>query len=218
MSEMALTAEHVIIVGRGRLLRDQQMAEFIAAESSPLVQVRSRTLTGCGPHRRVHGSGWRRSIGAVDGPDTFEVDGLPSETIGSIASEHHDHPVRTCHHCPVARTGLHDADRGLGGLSCHRPRPSRNDRGGRARARHCAERTVHPNVVASFRSPSPRDPVGMDQVPDAALVLGGARRRGRRDARHRRRSSHRTPASIATSNPMTPSRPQSYRATTSGSC
>ena len=30
MSEMALTADHVIVVGQGRLLRDQPMAEFIA--------------------------------------------------------------------------------------------------------------------------------------------------------------------------------------------
>ncbi len=34
MSEMALTADHVIVVGQGRLLRDQSMAEFIAEASS----------------------------------------------------------------------------------------------------------------------------------------------------------------------------------------
>src|ERR1700760_849376 len=49
MSEMALTADHVIVVGRGRLLRDQSMAEFIAAASAEIVRVRSpqaRELAG----------------------------------------------------------------------------------------------------------------------------------------------------------------------------
>jgi len=41
MSEMALTADHVILVGKGRLLRDQSMADFVAAASSDVVRVRS---------------------------------------------------------------------------------------------------------------------------------------------------------------------------------
>ncbi len=45
MSEMAVTADHVIVVGQGRLLRDQPMAEFIAAAAADVVRVRS-------PHAR----------------------------------------------------------------------------------------------------------------------------------------------------------------------
>jgi ABC-2 type transport system ATP-binding protein len=41
MSEMQLTADHVIIVGRGRLLRDQSMADFIADAGADVVRVRS---------------------------------------------------------------------------------------------------------------------------------------------------------------------------------
>jgi ABC-2 type transport system ATP-binding protein len=41
MSEMALTAEHVIVVGRGRLMADMPMAELIAQASSSAVLVRS---------------------------------------------------------------------------------------------------------------------------------------------------------------------------------
>lgn len=41
MSEMALTAEHVIVVGRGRLMADMSMAELIAQASSSAVLVRS---------------------------------------------------------------------------------------------------------------------------------------------------------------------------------
>src|SRR5215212_11977795 len=41
MSEMALTAEHVIVVGRGRLMADMPMSELIARASSDTVVVRS---------------------------------------------------------------------------------------------------------------------------------------------------------------------------------
>jgi ABC-2 type transport system ATP-binding protein len=41
MSEMALTAEHVIVVGRGRLMADMPMADLIAQASTNIVMVRS---------------------------------------------------------------------------------------------------------------------------------------------------------------------------------
>jgi ABC-2 type transport system ATP-binding protein len=41
MSEMALTAEHLIVIGRGRLLADMSMREFIAANSRSYVRVRT---------------------------------------------------------------------------------------------------------------------------------------------------------------------------------
>lgn len=41
MSEMALTAEHLIVVGRGRLIRDVSTREFIASASANSVRVRS---------------------------------------------------------------------------------------------------------------------------------------------------------------------------------
>jgi ABC-2 type transport system ATP-binding protein len=39
MSEMAVTADHVIVIGQGRLLRDQPMAEFIREASVQSVRV-----------------------------------------------------------------------------------------------------------------------------------------------------------------------------------
>jgi ABC-2 type transport system ATP-binding protein len=81
MSEMALTADHVIVVGRGRLLRDQSMSEFIAAASTDLVRVRSPQA------RRL------AEILAGDGvtvsdvaEGVLEVTGLPSEQIGTAAA------------------------------------------------------------------------------------------------------------------------------------
>jgi ABC-2 type transport system ATP-binding protein len=41
MSEMALTAEHVIVVGRGRLMADMAMSDLIAQASTNVVSVRS---------------------------------------------------------------------------------------------------------------------------------------------------------------------------------
>jgi ABC-2 type transport system ATP-binding protein len=41
MSEMALTAEHLIVIGRGRLLADTTVAEFISANSSSHVRIRT---------------------------------------------------------------------------------------------------------------------------------------------------------------------------------
>ena len=52
MSEMALTADHVIVVGQGRLLRDQSMAEFIADASTDVVRVRSPQAARAGRDAR----------------------------------------------------------------------------------------------------------------------------------------------------------------------
>ena len=82
MSEMALTADHVIVVGKGKLLRDQSMAQFIAQASSETVRVRSpqseeltRQLSG--PNVTV------RNIAE----NTLEVEGLTSEQIGTTAGK-----------------------------------------------------------------------------------------------------------------------------------
>jgi ABC-2 type transport system ATP-binding protein len=41
MSEMALTADHLVVIGAGRLLADTSMAEFIRANSHAYVLVRT---------------------------------------------------------------------------------------------------------------------------------------------------------------------------------
>ena len=81
MSEMAVTADHVIVVGKGRLLRDQPMAEFIADASSDVVRVRS-------PHARTlatavsgHGITVRTTA-----DDVLEIEGMSSEQVGTIAA------------------------------------------------------------------------------------------------------------------------------------
>ncbi len=43
MSEMALTADHLVVIGRGKLIADQPVAEFVAQSSRASVRVRTPT-------------------------------------------------------------------------------------------------------------------------------------------------------------------------------
>jgi ABC-2 type transport system ATP-binding protein len=81
MSEMALTADHVIVVGRGKLLRDQSMASFIADASTDVVRVRSPDSGELA--RLLAGDGVTVRHGAAN---TLEVEGLSSDRIGTIAA------------------------------------------------------------------------------------------------------------------------------------
>ncbi len=81
MSEMALTADHLIVIGRGRLIADVSVADFTKHASSDLVYVRTpeaerlRNLL-VGP--TVH-------VTAVS-PGRLEVIGLTSDEIGDLAA------------------------------------------------------------------------------------------------------------------------------------
>jgi ABC-2 type transport system ATP-binding protein len=82
MSEMALIADQVIIIGRGRLLRDQSLAEFTAAASAGVVRVRSPQAVRLAS--LLVGDG----VVVRDVADNeLEVEGLPSEQIGAVAAE-----------------------------------------------------------------------------------------------------------------------------------
>jgi ABC-2 type transport system ATP-binding protein len=82
MSEMALTADRVIVVGKGRLLRDQPMAEFIAAASSEIVRVRSPHIQQLSDLLTANRA-TLRSVSAT----AIEVEGLTSDRIGTIAAQ-----------------------------------------------------------------------------------------------------------------------------------
>ncbi|MFE2815523.1 ABC transporter ATP-binding protein [Streptomyces nigra] len=83
MSEMALTADHLVVIGQGRLLADTSMADFIARNSRAYVRIRS-------PQRErlldlLHTEGVT-PVEAGDG--ALEVDGATSERIGELAARH----------------------------------------------------------------------------------------------------------------------------------
>ncbi|MFF3483338.1 ABC transporter ATP-binding protein [Streptomyces sp. NPDC002701] len=83
MSEMALTADHLVVIGQGRLLADTSMAAFIRENSRSYVRIRS-------PQREtlldvLRGAG----ITAVEaGGGTLEVDGVRAEDLGELAAQH----------------------------------------------------------------------------------------------------------------------------------
>jgi ABC-2 type transport system ATP-binding protein len=83
MSEMALTADHLVVIGQGRLLADTSMADFIAQNSRSYVRIRT-------PQRErlldvLHAAG----VTVVEtGNGTLEVDGSKSEHIGELAAQH----------------------------------------------------------------------------------------------------------------------------------
>ncbi len=79
MSEMALTADHVIIVGQGRLLRDQAMDQFIAAAGTEVVRVRSPEAGSVRALLERHGASVRDDDGAL------VVEGLTCDVIGTAA-------------------------------------------------------------------------------------------------------------------------------------
>jgi ABC-2 type transport system ATP-binding protein len=84
MSEMALTAEHLIVVGRGRLIADTTVAELLARAKGSVVNVRTpdaKAFRGLllGPDITV----------TSRGPDQLEIRGLSAEQIGHLAWEHH---------------------------------------------------------------------------------------------------------------------------------
>ncbi|MEV0254349.1 ABC transporter ATP-binding protein [Streptomyces sp. NPDC050732] len=81
MSEMALTADHLVVIGQGRLLADLSMSDFIRQNSRSYVRLRS-------PQReRLLDVLHRAGVTAVDvGDGALEVDGAPAEELGELAA------------------------------------------------------------------------------------------------------------------------------------
>jgi ABC-2 type transport system ATP-binding protein len=79
LSEMALTADHLIVIGRGRLIADASTADFIAHSTRPSVRVRSPQLGQLRTELGAAGIGFTDIQGAID------VTGAPIEQIGDIA-------------------------------------------------------------------------------------------------------------------------------------
>lgn len=84
MSEMAQTADHIIVLGRGRVIADAPVGEILAGAAGTTVRVRSPHAAYLLPlltaqHATV-------SVPSTDEPDVIEVTGLSSAQIGGIAA------------------------------------------------------------------------------------------------------------------------------------
>jgi ABC-2 type transport system ATP-binding protein len=83
MSEVEHTADHLVVIGRGRILADVAMGEFIARASGTKVRVVSPDATAlrdllAGPGVTIRATA----------PGRLEVDGVPSPRIGELAARH----------------------------------------------------------------------------------------------------------------------------------
>jgi ABC-2 type transport system ATP-binding protein len=80
MSEMENTADHLIVIGRGKLIADCTMKEFVARASGAAVQVRTPSLDRL--IRAVSANG----ATAISGDDgSIEVRGMSAEQVGDLA-------------------------------------------------------------------------------------------------------------------------------------
>jgi ABC-2 type transport system ATP-binding protein len=83
MSEMALTADHLIIIGRGRLLADTSVERFVESGARSDVLVRSPQA---GALARLLDT--RGATVTADGDHGLAVAGLEASTIADLAAEH----------------------------------------------------------------------------------------------------------------------------------
>ena len=82
MSEMENTADHLIVIGRGKLIADCTMNEFIAQSSGAAARVRTPS-----PDQLALALAAKGGEAAADGDGTLLVRGLTTEAIGDIAFE-----------------------------------------------------------------------------------------------------------------------------------
>ncbi|MBQ3358308.1 ABC transporter ATP-binding protein [Microbacterium sp. 22179] len=82
MSEMAQTADHVIVMGRGKVLADAPLEDLVRAWTTNRVRVRT-----------PHGAALAQLVAGPDveivstAPDLFDITGLPASRIGDLAAE-----------------------------------------------------------------------------------------------------------------------------------
>ncbi|MFE4451504.1 ATP-binding cassette domain-containing protein [Streptomyces sp. NPDC056796] len=83
MSEMALTADHLIVIGQGKLLADTSMADFIHENSRSYVRMRSPEQERL--RDLLHAEG---VVAVESGAGLLEIDGETPERLGELAGRH----------------------------------------------------------------------------------------------------------------------------------
>jgi ABC-2 type transport system ATP-binding protein len=82
MSEMENTADHLIVIGRGKLIADCTMAEFIARSSGSAVRVRTPS-----PDQLVLAIAAEGGSATADSDGTLLVRGMAADKVGDVAFE-----------------------------------------------------------------------------------------------------------------------------------
>jgi ABC-2 type transport system ATP-binding protein len=83
MSEMSLTADHLIVIGRGRVIADTSIEDFVRKASGERVRV--RTPQAARLRELVLGDGVSVTSNEAD---VIEVEGVTSKRVGELAAEH----------------------------------------------------------------------------------------------------------------------------------
>jgi ABC-2 type transport system ATP-binding protein len=100
MAEMENTADHLIVIGRGKLIADCSMSEFIAGSSGAAVRVRTPM-----PDDLIKAVTAGGAITTTDGDGAIEVHRMTAEAVGDIAF---DQGIRL-HELTVVRASLEEA-------------------------------------------------------------------------------------------------------------
>ena len=116
MSEMALTADHLVVIGRGTVLADCSMTEFIADHAASYVRVRSPQRGEVADLLRRHG------LDVAVHDDELRVQGLDAAADRRAGRDERPLPARADARPLLARGRLHDPDRRQRGVL--RPRPA----------------------------------------------------------------------------------------------
>lgn len=83
LSEMALTAEHLVVIGRGRLVSDSPVREFVDRSSEASVRVRSPQLDAL--RTLLVARGLTVTADGEDGAAALIVSGASTDAIGQLA-------------------------------------------------------------------------------------------------------------------------------------
>jgi ABC-2 type transport system ATP-binding protein len=100
MSEMALTADHLVVIGKGKLIADESTSDFIRRSSQNWVRVRSPQLGELARLLTEQGAEV-----APDGDGVLSVAGLECSEIGDVAAQHRI----TIHELSPQRASLEEA-------------------------------------------------------------------------------------------------------------
>ena len=106
MSEMSVTADHLIVIGRGRLIADTGVEEFV--RTAP-----AASGCACGHRRRracASSCSGRTSPSTSDEAGVLEITGVTSERVGETAAANGIVLHELVAAAGVARGGVHGAD------------------------------------------------------------------------------------------------------------
>jgi ABC-2 type transport system ATP-binding protein len=100
MSEMALTADHLLVIGKGQLIADASVDEFVRSSSQQSVHVRTPQAAELAARCREAGADVRNgntyrvatapAAGTYAGTDSdvIEITGMDSDAVGTLAAAH----------------------------------------------------------------------------------------------------------------------------------